>query len=246
MKLKKFAAVAMAAVMSVAMFTACSSGGGSKTTPNGTAFTEEYELVERFVPNKVTGEGEYTKIIKDGPGYYRDYTTSNGTWTYYQYIYVNYVGEKEIDEELNGLEGGKFVSYIVNTETEPWKAYKNPPEIPDPDEGDSGEGNTQKPSSNVTEVPGTEKYNGVEYDTVTKTTIHRKDTAYESTQIVTEYYVKGTNTLAYKKTETQREGQTQSGRVEKVRLTNTVDPESANKLNIGKYTIVENEEDLGR
>lgn len=235
MKLKKLAAVAMAAVMSVAMLTACSGGGsGSSPAPNGTAYTEECELVEKFV------NGEYKKITENAPYYYKDYITSNGTWVYSKSINVDSKGQKEVYESLYSMSE----SYIVNTDAEPWKAYKEQPEAPDPDEGDSGEDDTQKPSSNVTEVAGTESYNGVEYDTITKTTVSHKGMDNEHTTIETKYYIKGTKTQTYERTETWKNGQRVSGRVEKVRLTNTVDPDSVAKLNISKYTLVDSEDEL--
>lgn len=105
MKLKKLAAVAMAAVMSLAMLTACSGGGGSSSSPvtDGNAYTVESETLK-------SGDTKETATVNGS----KSFTTSDGTW-----VYSTSTSSHGYTYELLRKRSGDE-SYQVNTKTDPW------------------------------------------------------------------------------------------------------------------------------
>ena len=104
MKLKKFAAAALTAVMSLAMLTACGGGGGSAAA--GTGWTRQEVIVENS-----NGEVPEAKRITK-------YQTSDGKW-----LYETYTGSEVKVEGLCKIDGSEY--YTVKTASDPWLAYKN-------------------------------------------------------------------------------------------------------------------------
>lgn len=102
MKLKKFVAAAAAAVMSLAMLTACS-GGGSGPAPSDTGYTRKTIEVE-------TEKGEVSDSMAK-----IEYYTTNGKWIYTKTETAGDVEESLIDPD------GRW--YDVDTTSEPWTAY---------------------------------------------------------------------------------------------------------------------------
>lgn len=205
MKLKKFAAVAMAAVMSLAMFTACSGGGGGSST-KGTAYTRETVVIK---------EGNQTYTEETGK---KKYVISNGIWSYSRETSVL---SNRVSESLSSITGNKGKAYTVNTKDDnAWKAYYV----------------TDVTIKNIKKEDGTEDEYKTSKITITCTIQGRDFTATE-----TYYYEKSSNTLKYIKNE--NDGVVT---IEKVlRDTSGVDSANAAKLDINKYTIVKNIEDLG-
>ncbi len=99
---KKLAAAVMAAVMSMALLTGCSGGGGSSVPGTGivTSFTQKVTLVE----------------VNDEPynGLYTEYLTTNGEW-----MYTEWVTDTQTQANLS-WKGGDL--YVVNPKNK--KAYK--------------------------------------------------------------------------------------------------------------------------
>ena len=101
MKLKKFAAAALTAVMSAALLTGCSGGGGS--SPSGTGWMRETITVE-------TERGSISQADA-----VTEYYATNGEW-----VYVKTSSRGDVDEELIDPDGR---CYAVNTNSNPWTAY---------------------------------------------------------------------------------------------------------------------------
>lgn len=216
MKLKKFVAAAAAAVMSLAMLTACSGGGGSAVVPAGFSYTWKSVTLEE------NGK-KYTE--ENGP---TNYDTSDGKCHYSKNTYYDYDGTKKTVEYLDVLDD----SYLVNTDTTPWKAYKMQ---------DSGESSTELKLVSSNKENGEEEYNGETYKTVRNT--YKYNDGSES--IVTNYYNKN-NELVYEKTEFKSNYGAHT-RFQKVLIDNNkVDPENTDKLDFNNYTLVNSPEELGR
>lgn len=105
MKLKKFAAAALTAVMSLAMLTACG-GGGNGSAAAGTGWTRQEVIVE-------DSDGEVPEAER-----ITSYYTSDGKWLYEKY--TDSTGREEYLSKVDGSE-----SYAVNTASNPWMAYKD-------------------------------------------------------------------------------------------------------------------------
>lgn len=100
MKLKKFAAAALAAVMSAALLTGCSGGGSS---PSGTSWMRE----------TITVENERGPISQADA--VTEYYATNGEW-----VYVKTSSRGDVDEELIDPNGR---CYAVDTNSNPWTAF---------------------------------------------------------------------------------------------------------------------------
>jgi len=211
MKLKKIAAAVVAAVMSVAMLTACGGGGGGSAAA-GTGWTIQEVLVE-------DDEGEVPEADREVI-----YQTSDGKW-----LYERYTDSDGVDEYLGKVDGSE--SYIVNTESEKWKAFK---------EDYTGSGSSSK-IVNVSTTESVGEYKETKYKTIVITTTYSNGMV----AVTTEYYNLTKGTLEYVKTEMTYTSGRGYYEIFKVEINKAeVDRANVDKLNIDNYEKVTNEDDL--